>query len=135
MIKALECKKFNIFLINENIYITLLTSLLQNIELDGFMKMTNNKNYDICFNFLINEKIIIYLLALNGLIVIISFILMFILSYSIMPSICSIIIFVTLDVMINYFILTRSKLLLNNKINLINSKFIDEIEEYQTIMK
>ena len=99
------------------------------------MKMTNYKKYDICFNFLINEKIIIYLLALNGFIVIISFILMFILSYSIISSICSIIIFVTLDVIINYFILTRSKLLLNNKINLINSKIIDEIEEYQTIMK
>jgi len=135
MIKALECEKFNIFLINENIYIILLTNLLYYIEMDGIMKINDNKNYDICFNFLINEKIIIFLLALNGIIIILSFILMFILSYSIMSSICSIIIFVTLGIIINYFILTRSKLLINKKINLINGDFIDEIEEYQTIMK
>ena len=97
--------------------------------------MTGNENFDISFRLLINEKIIIFLLILNGVIIIFSFVLIFFLVYSLILSICSIIIFVTLGIMINYFILTRSKLLINKKISLINKEFIDEIEEYQTVMK
>jgi len=97
--------------------------------------MIGNENFDISFRLLINEKIIIFLLILNGVIIIFSFVLIFFLVYSLMLSIYSIIIFVTLGIIINYFILTRSKLLLNKKISLINKEFIDEIEEYQTIMK
>ena len=97
--------------------------------------MIDNENFDISFRLLINEKIIIFLLILNGIIIIFSFVLIFFLVYSLILSICSIIIFVTLGIMINYFILTRSKLLINKKISLINKEFIDEIEEYQTVMK
>ncbi len=57
------------------------------------------------------------------------------LSTTIISLLCTIILVVTLGIMINYFILTRSKLLLNKNIEIMNDEFIDEIEEYQTIMK
>lgn len=103
--------------------------------MDGIIIMNDTENYNISFRLFFNENIIIYLLTLNGILIVISFLLIYFLSTTIISLFCSIIIFVTLGIMINYFILTRSKLLLNKNIDIINDEFIDEIEEYQTIMK
>ncbi len=93
------------------------------------------ENYNMNFKLLINENLIIYLLTLNGIIIIISFIMMYFLSFSIIPTLCSVIIFITVGIIINYFILTRSKILLNENINILDKDFIDQIEDYQTTMK
>jgi hypothetical protein len=103
--------------------------------MDGIIIMIENENYNISFKLIFNENIMIYILTINGLLIIISFILMYLLSNSIISLICFIVSVVTLGIMINYFILTRSKLLLNKNIDITNNEFIDEIEEYQTIMK
>ena len=97
--------------------------------------MNNNEKYDINFRLLINEKIIIYILILNGFIIILSFIILHFLSFPAIPFICFIINIVTISIMINYFILTKSKLLLSKYINILQDDLIDEIEEFQTIMK
>lgn len=97
--------------------------------------MNNNEKYNINFRLLINEKIIIYILILNGFIIILSFMILHFLSFPTIPLICCIINIVTISIMINYFILTKSKLLLNKYINILQDDLIDEIEEFQTIMK
>ena len=97
--------------------------------------MNNNEKYNINFRLLINEKIIIYILILNGFIIILSFIILHFLSFPAIPLICFIINIVTISIMINYFILTKSKLLLSKNINILHNDVIDEIEEFQTIMK
>jgi hypothetical protein len=107
----------------------------KNYEMDGIIIMNDNENYNISFQLFFNENIIIFLLIINGILILISFLLINFLSTTFISLFCSIIIFVTLGIMINYFILTRSKLLVNKNINIINNEFIDEIEEYQTIMK
>ena len=96
--------------------------------------MINNENYDISFNLILNEKKIIYFLILNGVIIISSFIFNLILSLSIISYIFSILFFVTIGIITNYFILTKLKIFKEKKI-LINNEMNAEIEEFQTIMK
>ena len=96
--------------------------------------MINNENYDISFNLILNEKKIIYFLILNGIIIISSFIFNLILSLSIISYIFSILFFVTIGIITNYFILTKLKIFKEKKI-LINNEMNAEIEEFQTIMK
>jgi uncharacterized membrane-anchored protein YitT (DUF2179 family) len=102
---------------------------------DGIIIMNNNENYNISFRLFFNENIIIYLLILNGVLILISFLFIYFLSTTLISLICSIIISITFGILINYFILTRSKLLLNNNIEIMNNEINQEIEEYQTIMK
>jgi uncharacterized membrane-anchored protein YitT (DUF2179 family) len=103
--------------------------------MDGITIMDNNENFNISFRLFFNENIIIYLLTLNGILILISFLLIYFLSTTIISLFCSIIISITLGILINYFILTKSKLLLNNDIEIMNNELTEEIEEYQTIMK
>jgi hypothetical protein len=100
----------------------------------GIFDMINNENYDISFNLILNEKKIIYCLILNGIIIISSFIFNLILSLSIISYIFSILFFVTIGIIINYFILTKLKIFKEKKL-LINNEMNAEIEEFQTIMK
>jgi hypothetical protein len=57
-----------------------------------------------------------------------------ILSLSLISYIFSILFFVTIGIIINYFILTKLKIFKEKKL-LINNEMTDEIEEFQTIMK
>ena len=100
----------------------------------GIFDMINNENYDISFNLILNEKKIIYCLILNGIIIISSFIFNLILSLSIISYIFSILFFVTIGIITNYFILTKLKIFKEKKL-LINNEMNSDIEEFQTIMK
>ena len=100
----------------------------------GIFDMINNENYDISSNLILNEKKIIYCLILNGIIIISSFIFNLILTLSIISYIFSILFFVTIGIIINYFILTKLKIFKQKKL-LINNEMNAEIEEFQTIMK
>jgi uncharacterized membrane-anchored protein YitT (DUF2179 family) len=97
--------------------------------------MDNNENYNFHLRSFFNENIIIYILTLNGILILISSLLVYFLSTTIISLFCSIIISITLGILINYFVLTKSKLLLGKDVEMINNELIEEIEEYQTIMK
>ena len=61
-------------------------------------RMIDSKNYDIDIKFFINEKKLIYLLILNGVFIIIAFIVKILISLSNISNIFSIIFFVTLNI-------------------------------------
>jgi hypothetical protein len=100
----------------------------------GLLFMNNNEKYYIDSKNFIDEKKLIYILSINGFFVIIAINFMIFWNFSYISFICSIIIFVTLSILINYFIITKLNLL-NKNFLLIAKEFNDEIEEYQTIMK
>ena len=83
----------------------------------------------------VNDKILIYLLIVNGLSISLSVFLTYIFSNSIVSFLCAILIGVTIVVMINYFILTRFKLFNDINISLIHQNIEDELKEFQTVMK
>jgi hypothetical protein len=97
--------------------------------------MIDNENNNISYRLLINDKLLVYILSFNGIFIILSFLLIYFLSYSIITSICSLIIVVTIGILMNYFTLTKKKLVMTKGIIKMNDDLIDEIEEFQTIMK
>jgi len=96
--------------------------------------MMDLKNFDIHLNLYIDEIKLIYFLILNGISMIAAFILIIFFNLSNISNIFSIIFFVTLFILINYFILTKSNFIKKN-FSINNNEIIDEIDEYQTIMR
>jgi len=94
-----------------------------------------NDEYNKNIQFSINDKILIYLLIVNGLSISLSVFLTYIFSNSIISILCAILIGATIGVIINYFILTRFKLFKDINISLIQKNNEDELKEFQTIMK
>ena len=99
--------------------------------MDYDIKDEYNKNIQIS----VNDKILIYLLIVNGLIISLSVFLTYIFSNSIISILCAISIGATIGVMINYFIFTRFKLFNDINISLIQQNIEDELKEFQTVMK
>ena len=95
--------------------------------------MINNDN--IKYRFLFSEKLIIYYLFLNGLIIISSSLFIYLLSNSIISFICAVIISVTIGIMTNYFIFSKSNLILKKNTDTLYYNCLNENEKYQTIMK
>ena len=85
--------------------------------------------------FKLNEKILIIILISNSISILLSIFLANLFINSMIASFCGIIIGVTLGVVINYFILTRYKLLEDINIGFIQENIENEIEEFRTIMK
>jgi len=87
------------------------------------------------FIYSLNDKLLIIILILNGLIIISSLLITYLLIDSIISTFFGLTISVTIGVMANYFIITRYKLIKNISIDLIQENIDDEVEEFQTIMK
>ena len=87
------------------------------------------------FIYSLNDKLLIIILILNGLIIISSLFITYLLIDSIISTFFGLTIAVTIGVMANYFIITRYKLIKNISIDLIQENIDDEVEEFQNIMK
>jgi hypothetical protein len=94
----------------------------------------DSKNYDIDLYLNIDGIKLIYFLILNGILIITAFISIIFFNLSNISNIFSIIFFVTLIIIINYFILTKSNFI-KKKFSFSNNEIMDEIDEYHTIMK
>ena len=94
-----------------------------------------NYSDNIKYRFLINEKIMIYFLFLNGIIIISSSLFIYLFSSSIISFICSVIISVTIGFLFNYFIVSKINIIRKKQTDILYNNNFNENEKYQTIMK